>query len=121
MNESLTPPERRRKNIESGKISHQETERFDREGFYGLRYLNDDEGAGFGALEVHVQTAHPEKTVQVKTRMYRVEEGSGTFVIDGKTHEAAPGDMFLIRQNSTYSYQGRMKLFEINIPLDNSS
>lgn len=104
------------KQVASGRITHTETKRFDRDGFYGLRYLEDADGAGFGALEVHVDGAHPEKTVTVQTRMYRVEEGTGTFLIDGTTYEVVAGDMYLIRRGSTYSYQGKMRLFEINIP-----
>lgn len=110
------PQEKLPKKVESGRISIRETKRFDRDGFYGLRYLEDDDGAGFGALEVHVDGIHPEKTVQVETRAYRVEEGTGTFIVDGKTYSAEKGDVFLIRRGSTYSYQGKMQLFEINIP-----
>ena len=119
MNEQQ-PPQEKQSKVASGRIRVSETERFDREGFYGLVYLGDNDGAGFGALEVHVHDSHPEKTVQVETRMYRVEEGTGTFIINGTSYDAKPGDMFIIRRDSTYSYKannGKMKLFEINIPL----
>jgi len=111
------PPQEKEPKAGSGRIRVSETAKFDREGFYGLVYIKDGDGFGFGALEVHVHDSHPEKTVQVETRMYRVEEGTGTFVIDGETYDAVPGDMFLIRKGSTYSYKGQMKLFEVNIPL----
>jgi len=116
---SELPPQEKESKAISGRIRISETARFDREGFYGLIYTKDNDGFGFGALEVHVHDSHPEKTVQVETRMYRVEEGAGSFVIDGTTYDAAPGDMFLIRKGSTYSYKGQMKLFEVNIPLSN--
>ncbi len=101
----------------SRKISHEETERFDREGFYGLIYFPDNADTGFGALEVHVDGDHPEKLVGVETRMYRVEEGEGTFTLDGISHPMTPGDVFIVKRGSKYSYTGKMKLFEINVPL----
>ncbi len=104
---------------DSGRIRFDETESFERPGFNGHIYFGDNEGAGFGALEVRVHDSHPEKTVEVETRMYRVEEGNGTFIINGTSYDAKPGDVFLIRRHSTYSYKahdGMMKLFEINIP-----
>jgi len=101
--------------MKSCKISLKDTERFDRDEFFGHVYLLEDSKLGFGALEVYVNGSHPKKIVEVSTRMYRVEEGEGTFRIDGVSYEAEVGDLFLIHKGSNYSYEGKMKLFEVNL------
>jgi mannose-6-phosphate isomerase-like protein (cupin superfamily) len=115
------PQQERAPRASSGRIRIEETDGFERPGFTGHVYLKDDEGAGVGVLEVRVHGSHPEKTVQVQTRLYRVEDGAGTFVIDSTSYDMKPGDVFIIRRGSTYSYQVNegeaMKLFEVNVPL----
>lgn len=114
------PPQERAPRSNSGRIRVEETDGFERPGFTGHIYLKDNEGAGIGVLEVRVHGSHPEKTVQVQTRLYRVEEGAGKFVIDGTSYDMKPGDVFIIRRGSTYSYEvnegGTMRLFEVNVP-----
>jgi gentisate 1,2-dioxygenase len=101
--------------MKSRKISKEDTNSFDRGDFQGYIYLDDD-NSGLTTLEVVINGEHPQKQVDdVDVRIYRVEEGSGKFTIDGETMDASSGDVFTIVRGSEYSYQGKMTLFEINI------
>lgn len=101
---------------QSGKIAQDAGIVFNRGVFFGFRYLPNHSEAGFGALEIHINGIHPEKTVTDMTRMYRIEHGEGRFIIDGTSYPAQAGDIFLICDGSRYEYQGNMQLFEINVP-----
>ena len=99
--------------MKSGKFSLKDTKRFDKGDFYGLVYFEQN---GLEVMEIHVDGVHPEKLIdKVDTRMYRVEEGTGTFVIDGESYTAEPGDVFVIYKGGKYSYTGKMKMFEVNL------
>lgn len=101
--------------LTSGKISRNDIEPFDREEFSGLVYVASEQEAGFNAFEINVDGSHPLKKVEDGIRMYRIEEGSGVFTIDEIEHEAAAGDVFIIKDGGEYKYHGNMKIFEVNI------
>lgn len=104
----------------TGKISLKDTEFFDAGGFSGQVYVGSETQAGFNALLVTVKERHPRKRMIDTTRAYFVVEGTGTFTLDDKTHDVAPGDLFIIAPGHEYAYQGKMKLFEFNVSPDNS-
>lgn len=101
--------------MRSGKISRKVATRFDQDGFYGLEYFSEKNGSGIGVVEVNIDGVHPEKKVDIAVRIYRIEDGSGNFNIDNVSYTAEIGDVFVVQKSYTYSYSGKMKLFEINI------
>ena len=92
-----------------------ETIHFDREGFSGDVYVNDEQNKGFNALRVSVNGKHPQKKMLDHTRVYLVISGSGTFTIDNKSQEVQIDDLYIIEPGSEYRYEGKMELFEFNI------
>lgn len=94
---------------------------FARKGFDGLVYVEKEAANGFTALEIRAHGDHPLKRLTGDTaRLYYVAEGSGIFSLDGETHEVRAGDIVTIMPESTYSYHGRMRLFEVNVSPTNS-
>lgn len=92
------------------------TRHFDRDGFSGDVYVEPDAGLGFSALHVDVNGAHPLKRMVNATRSYLVLKGQGTFTLNGETREVAEGDLFVIPDGGDYKYEGKMQLFEFNVP-----
>ena len=99
--------------MESKKISLKDTKQFEGGDFNGRIYFS--EKPGLELCEVTIDGPHPEKIVEIETRIYRIIEGVGTFILDKTSYEAEPGDVFVIKKGSTYSYSGKMKLLEINV------
>ena len=98
------------------KISAPETPSFTRPGFDGRMIVESAAKAGFNALLVDVHGEHPPKRMLgTTTRVYHVLQGSGTFTLNGETHEVKTGDTFIIPPENEYGYQGTMKLFEFNV------
>lgn len=98
------------------KISFEQTERFDREGFSGNHYVKPEDGLGYSALAVDVHGAHPLKQMVGATRSYFVIEGTGTATLNGVKQDLKQGDLFIIPDGGQYEYQGQMKLWEFNVP-----
>jgi mannose-6-phosphate isomerase-like protein (cupin superfamily) len=105
----------------TGKISLDETNFFDADGFSGQEYVTREMQAGFNALLVTVAGRHTRKRMIDTTRAYFVVEGTGTFILDEDSHQVEKGDLFIIAPGHEYEYSGTMKLFEFNISPDNSS
>ena len=103
------------------KIPFAQTTFFVREGFNGNLYVEKKDAKGFNALLVHCLTRHYRTKLKDAMRMYLVLEGDGTFIVNGKAEEATKDDLFLISDGDTYEYEGKMKLFEFNIPATDSS
>ena len=101
--------------MKSEKISRKDATRFDQGDFYGLEYFSENNGSGIGVVEVNIDGVHPEKEVDIAVRIYRIEDGSGNFNIDNVSNAAEIGDVFVVQKGHSYSYSGKMKLFEINI------
>lgn len=102
------------------KISVPQEPSFARPGFDGRFLVPSEAQAGFNALLVNVHGEHPPKRMLgTTTRVYHVMEGTGTFVLNGETHEVKQGDTFIIPPDNEYSYQGTMKLFEFNVDPSN--
>lgn len=98
------------------KISVGQTRGFDREAFKGNVYVDKQDNRGFNALLVECVTRHYKTKLKGASRMYLVVEGTGTFTINGTRDTAGPNDLFIISDGDTYEYEGKMKLFEFNIP-----
>jgi gentisate 1,2-dioxygenase len=64
---------------------------------------------------------HYKARLKNATRGYLVIEGKGVFIINEERHDALPYDLFLILDGDTYEYEGKMKLFEFNVPATDSS
>jgi quercetin dioxygenase-like cupin family protein len=100
------------------KFGLSDTSNFDRPGFDGHVHVSPEQGLGFTALTIDVNGEHPRKRIIEGTRTYYVVDGNGTFTLDSETHHVQPGDLFVILEYGEYSYEGRMTLFELNIPSD---
>lgn len=98
------------------KISLDETEHFEREGFEGRHYVKADERLGFSFILVDLNGKHPLKRMVGATRSYFVIDGEGTFTLNGITSKAKEGDFYIIPDGAEYSYQGEMTLGEFNVP-----
>ena len=101
--------------MKSRKITLKDTKTFDRGDFDGNIFISDEDNIGLNAFEVHVHGKHPLKIIEGKTRIYRVESGTGTFTLDGETHTVQIGDVYIISNGSTYEYEGNMVLWEMNV------
>ena len=104
----------------TGKITLSETHAFDKGGFSGQVFVQNDDNAGFNALLVTVNGRHPKKRMIDTVRNYYVIEGQGTFILDEVEHEAKAGDLFIVGPGHVYEYSGSMKLFEFNVSSNNS-
>ena len=93
------------------KITKKDAKHFDADGFEGFVYY---EKGNTNALEVQVNGKHPIKKVP-GTLLYRVESGLGKFTINNEDFQANPGDVFIINNNISYSYEGKMRLFEVKL------
>lgn len=103
------------------KISLEETDKFEREGFSGSVYVDGSKGEGFNALQLDVHGRHPKKRIlEGNTRSYFVADGAGTFILNGEAHQVQQGDLFVIPAGSEYEYEGKMRLFEFNVSPDGS-
>lgn len=102
------------------KISKEDTEQFEREGFSGSIYVNSNENAGYNALLIDVDGKHPRKRMIDTTRVYFVINGNGQFSIGDEVSEVQEGDAYIIPPGHEYSYEGKMQLFEFNVSPDNS-
>lgn len=100
------------------KISISDARHFDREGFSGDVLIEPENNLGYNALRVDVHGHHPKKQITDGVRSYFVAEGTGTFTINGVLHEVKQGDLYVIPTGGEYEYQGKMTLFEFNIPGD---
>src|SRR3989344_2938270 len=103
------------------KISLTQTEFFDRGEFSGNLYVAKNQKEAFNALLVHCVTGHHKTKLTGAARMYLVLEGEGTFTINDRTETAAKNDLFIIGDGDVYEYEGKMELFEFNVPATDSS
>jgi hypothetical protein len=103
------------------KIALNQTTFFDRGDFIGKVYIEGKDGKGFNALLVECLTRHYKTRLKNAARAYLIVEGSGTFTINNKKETAEPFDLFVISDGDEYEYEGKMKLFEFNVPATESS
>lgn len=103
------------------KIALNQATFFDRGDFCGKVYVEGEAKKGFNALLVECVTRHYKTRLKNAVRGYLVVEGSGTFTINDKKETAEPFDLFVISDGDVYEYEGKMKLFEFNVPATNSS
>lgn len=101
-------------------IRLKDTDRLDRDDFYGQVYIPSEAKKGFNALLVTVDGRHLKKRIVDATRLYYVVKGSGTFTIDDGEQKVAENDLAVIQSGQTYGYQGNMTLLEVNISPSNS-
>ena len=98
------------------KIGLNETSSFERQGFEGHVYVAPEANKGFSMLAVDVHGSHPHKRMLGDTtRTYYVIEGEGSFTLGNDTHIVAQGDLFVIPPGGEYSYDGQMRLLEVNV------
>ena len=103
------------------KISLSETDSFECPEFDGHVYVAPDTNQGFNVLAIDVHGGHPRKRMLGDTtRTYYVIEGSGSFTVGDDIHNVAQGDLFVIPPDGEYSYDGQMRLLEVNISPTNT-
>ena len=98
------------------KIPLAKTTVYDLKDFAAKFYVEKKDGRGFNALIVDVVTNHYKTKLTGALRMYLVIDGTGTFILNDKEFMAEPFDLFIIQSGDTYSYKGKMRLFEFNVP-----
>jgi len=98
------------------KISLSQTEVHDKKDFIAKFYVTKSKNPNFNALLVECITGHYKTKLKNATRIYFIIEGHGTFTINGLTEKAEMHDCFIITANEIYSYEGKMKLIEVNVP-----
>ncbi|MDE1966230.1 MAG: hypothetical protein KGI41_03250 [Patescibacteria group bacterium] len=94
---------------------------FDRGDFNGKVYVEGEDRKGFNALLVECITRHYKTRLKNAIRGYLVVEGSGTFTVNDRKEAAEPFDLFIVSDGDVYEYEGKMKLFEFNVPATDSS
>ncbi len=98
-----------------------EAKKVDQEGFTAFLYNEKSRIPAYNAVYVDVRGAHDKEYVKTSHRVYFVIEGTGTFTVDDETRDVQTGDVIAIPPKTPYSYEGKMKLFEINFPATDSS
>ena len=101
----------------AARISPDQVEVRERDGFSYRPLVQTPEGRGFNVNLVDVHGRHYKTAMQGgATRNYFVIDGEGTLTLDGQAHEVHRGDLFVIPDGHDYEYEGTMQLFEFNIP-----
>ena len=59
---------------------------------------------------------HGKTKTTLSDRFYFVLEGTGKFIIDEKTIEVEKDDVIIVPKNTTYDFQGKMKLILFSTP-----
>jgi len=73
--------------------------------------VTEDAGRKTGDVAIlTVRGSHGGVKDLASDRFYVVTEGSGEFVIEGKTHSVGPNDVIVIPPNTIYDFSGEMKL-----------
>ena len=103
------------------KIPLKDAKTYDMKDFIARFLVEKKDGRGFNALIVDVLTRHYKTKLMGASRQYLVMEGAGMFIINDEEMSAEPGDFFIIESGSTYSYSGKMRLFEFNVPATDKS
>ncbi len=98
------------------KISLDQTDVHDLGDFKASFYVKKEDGRGFNALLVDCVTRHYKTRLIGSTRGYLILDGVGTFTINGDVQQAKQHDLFLIGSGDEYRYEGKMRLFEFNVP-----
>jgi len=91
-------------------------QKFPRDGFTAYVYNNKDQCSAMETVYVDCFKDHEKVYVKNCHRLYFVIEGAGTFTINDKTSQVKQNDVIIIEPMVPYSYQGKMKLFEVNSP-----
>jgi mannose-6-phosphate isomerase-like protein (cupin superfamily) len=98
------------------KISRADTENFNLGDFSGNLYLDKKDNPDFNVLLIDCLRRHFKMRIHNARRTYFVLEGKGAFIINDEKIPVQQYDLVLIEDGDTFEYDGRMKLFECNIP-----
>ncbi len=96
------------------RVRLEDIEHFDRGDYGGWKYVAEFGDLGFTALRAHVEGQHPLKEVDA-ARVYFIISGEGWFHFEEKSFRAEANDLFIIPPGSSYSYEGKMEMFEFNV------
>jgi len=91
------------------------------EGFTAHLYNTKEQYPAISAVFVECTGGHEQVYVKKSHRLYFVIEGSGTFTINNETSPIKKNDVIVIEPMTPYSYEGQMKLFEVNSPATDSN
>lgn len=92
-----------------------------REGFTAFLYNNKKEIPEYNSVYLEVHGTHDKEFVKASHRLYFVIEGEGVFNVGKETKNVKKNDVIVVPPQAIYSYQGKMKLFEVNFPATDSS
>ena len=92
----------------------------EREGFTAFIYNLKDDFPSCNTVYVDCHKFHKKVYVKTSHRIYFVIEGNGTFLVGDKKDKVEKNDVIVIEPMTKYSYEGKMKLFEINFPATSS-
>jgi hypothetical protein len=98
------------------KVSSSQAIIHDKGDFIAKFFIEKKDNPDFNFLLIDCLKSHYKTRLKKATRLYFVIEGNGYFIIDSIKQEANLYDLFIIKDNQTYEYRGKMKLIEINFP-----
>ncbi|MBV9159153.1 MAG: hypothetical protein JO019_00985 [Candidatus Kaiserbacteria bacterium] len=98
------------------KISWNERKISDHGDFIANFYVKKEDGKPFNALIVDVLKGHYKARLKGAARVYLVLDGKGTFTINETVLGVEQNDLIVIQDGDAYSYEGKMRLFEFNVP-----
>lgn len=91
-----------------------------RPGFTAYVYNDKKQYPTLNTVYVDCFGEHEKVYVKKSRRLYFVIEGEGTFQINKEILAVKQHDVIVIEPLVEYSYQGKMKLFEVNYPATGS-
>ncbi len=102
------------------KFSLDKARTVERDGFTAWLYNSKEQFPAVSSVYVDVRGAHERVYVKKSIRLYFVIKGRGQFTVGNETLEVKTNDVIIIPPKVSYSYKGRMRLFETNFPATGS-
>ncbi|MGD0729061.1 MAG: hypothetical protein ABR981_03220 [Candidatus Micrarchaeaceae archaeon] len=93
--------------------------KFGWKGLEGKAYNSKDDFKNASVAFFKVNGEHGKIKTTLSDRVYYVTEGSGEFIINGKTIMVRKTDVIIVPKNTPYNYKGKMKLLLVHIPAYN--
>lgn len=92
-----------------------------RDGFTAFLYNQKKDYPALNTVYVDCHKSHDREYVKESHRLYFVIDGGGIFYVGNDKYDVKKNDVIVIEPKIEYSYEGKMKLFEVNYPATDSS
>jgi mannose-6-phosphate isomerase-like protein (cupin superfamily) len=87
-----------------------------RDGFIAYVYNMKSDYSSVNTIYVECHKNHERVYVKNSHRIYFLLEGNGSFNVGEQNYKVEQHDVVIIEPQVEYSYEGKMKLFEVNFP-----